>query len=32
MTRKQKERLGDMAFLATPFIGMLLIVLTEVWL
>ena len=32
MTRRQKERLGDIAFLGAPFIGMLLIVLTEVWL
>ena len=32
MTRRQKERLGDIAFLGAPFIAMLLIVLTELWL
>ena len=32
MTRRQKERLGDIAFLGAPIVAMLLIVLTEVWL
>ena len=32
MTRKRREKLGDLVFLATPFVGMLLIVLTEIWL
>lgn len=32
MTRKQKERLGDIAFITVPVIAILLIALTEVWL
>lgn len=32
MTRRQNERMGDLVFLGAPIIGMLLIVLTEVWL
>ncbi len=32
MTRRQKERLGDMVFITAPVIAMLLIVLTELWL
>lgn len=32
MTRKQKERMGDLVFITAPVIAMLLIVLTEIWL
>lgn len=32
MTRRQKERMGDMVFITAPIVAMLLIVLTEVWL